>query len=1018
MSVVQVRFPGKVWALLLVAVPIVSGVQLPLRTYTTADGLPRNAVFCIVPDGRGFLWFCTSEGLARFDGKTFDLFGVDQGLPDRVVNDFLETRNGVMLAATNKGLARLDPAAPPGSARQFVTISTRSGKPALRIERLFEDAGGIVWAGALGGLYRLDTAHDVAQLAYLGIGNSDLLVLSFAGDGANGLWIGTNIGLCRRAFDGRIEWFSHGKGSPPAASVNALLLDKGARLWVGTYNGLWLLSRDVQADGRAVFKLYGRSDGLASERIHSFFQSPTGTLWIGTAAGLAELVPAGVGTLRFRSYGSAEGLRGRVVFAIDQSKDGCLWVGVDHGLARISPNGFLRYTEADGMGEIGVTAFAQDLSGQLYAVSNESKGPKLHRIDGVKFDTIRPAYPANLQGSGWGLEQIVLIDRTGEWWFATGEGLIRFPAAKSNDLPHTHARAVYTAKNGLPSSAILRIFEDSHGRIWVSTLRGLVWWSRATGAFHHFAQEEVPGYVSAFAEDRAGNVWIAASAEPSIGQSSRLFRFRQGQIGRVASSGMPDSWIATMFVDQAGRLWIGSSDNGLTRVDNPTAEQVRFGASVQGLSGTGVSAIAEDRWGRIYAATSRGIDRLDPANGGMRHYSSADGLPPSPVAAMTTDREGQIWLGTALGVASFRPAVDSSPVAVPVVIKAVEVNDQPRTISEQQTGGIQLRPNENHLQFHFAAPGAPDNESLRYEYRLKDLNQPWSQPSFVRDVNYSNLPPGKYLLQVRSVIAGDVRGPPAELNFSIEPHFWQRWWFKLLTASLIVALAFGWHRYVLQRRVEIELVRARIAADLHDDLGANLTRIVILSEVVQRHTLSANRQLSLHLAEIADRARGLTDGMSDLVWSVNPLCDDISSLLNRLREFASDVLEPQGIAWSLETTDAVQVLPLSPDRRWHLFLILKEAINNAARHARCTLVVIAFDTANGCARVAITDNGCGLRPVPALDEGGNGLANMRRRAGELHGDLQIQSTSGTGVRVELIFPIRAALRHNKMTRPA
>ncbi|MGC2657520.1 MAG: two-component regulator propeller domain-containing protein, partial [Bryobacteraceae bacterium] len=317
--------------------------------------------------------------------------------------------------------------------------------------------------GGGAGVYRLDTTRDGAHLVYFGIGNSDLLVLSFAGDGAHGLWIGTNVGLCRRAVDGHIEWFSNDRG-PPADSVNALLLDKDTRLWVGTYNGLWLLNQDVQASGRAMFQRYGRREGLASERIHSFFQSSTGDVWIGTAAGLAEF-PAAAGTLRFRNYGSAEGLRGRVVFAINQSKDGSLWVGVDHGLARISKSGFLRYTEADGMGELGVTAFAQDLSGQLYAVSNELRGPELHRLDGRKFDTIRPAYPANLKGSGWGLEQIVLIAHSGEWWFATGEGLIRFPAVKSDELPHTPARAVYTAKKGLPSSAILRIFEDSHSRV-------------------------------------------------------------------------------------------------------------------------------------------------------------------------------------------------------------------------------------------------------------------------------------------------------------------------------------------------------------------------------------------------------------------------------------------------------------------------------------------------------------------------------------------------------------------------
>ena len=385
--------------ILLSTAPAAFGVQLPIRTYTTADGLPRDAVFCIVPDARGFLWLCTSEGLARFDGKEFESFGVSQGLPNPVVGAFIETSHGVMLAATNQGVARMDQAAAPGSPHQFVPIPTNDGKPSMRVEEFFEDGAGTVWAGAVGGIFRVENPAGAARLAFAALGGSSLLVRSFAADGAHGLWIGTNAGLCHRSPNGRVEWFNQGGNSPRLEAVNALLFDRQERLWVGTYSGLWLLEHGSYRAPSAGFKVYGRKAGLASERIHSLFQALDGKVWVGTAAGLSEFQPE---TNRFRTYASEEGLRGRTVFAINESKDGSLWVAVDHGLARIARNGFLRYTLADGLGDLGITAFIEDRGGRLCAISNELRGPRLHFFDGVRFTTIRPAYPARLQGSGWG----------------------------------------------------------------------------------------------------------------------------------------------------------------------------------------------------------------------------------------------------------------------------------------------------------------------------------------------------------------------------------------------------------------------------------------------------------------------------------------------------------------------------------------------------------------------------------------------------------------------------------------
>ncbi len=1010
---------GRDWAgisailLLCATVPVALGTQLPIRTYTTADGLPRNAAYCIVPDSRGFVWLCTTDGLARFDGKTFDLFGVAQGLPSRRVSEFLETKAGLQFASTDHGVVQLDPDAPAGSAHQFFSIPTKDGTPSKRVDELFQDAGGVVWAGTVGGIYRLENANGKARLAFEKIGRmveTSILVGAFSDDGRGGLWVGTNVGLCHRTHDGRFEWFTGRHDPVGEGGVNALLLDKKSNLWVGTLEGLWMANLLNQSE-RPVFHAYREKDGLASQRIHALFQAADGTVWAGTARGISQLQTSPDDIIRFRSYRSDEGLRGRVVFAINETRDGSLWVGVDHGLARIPKSGFLRYSTADGIGELGVTGFIEDREGHFFAVSNEEYGSQLHRLDGARFRSIRPNYPAAMKGAGWGVEQVALVDHTGEWWFAAAGGLIRFPAVAADDLAHTKPLAFYKSKDDLGGGAILRVFEDSSGRIWSFAIPGgLAVWSRSSNSFRRFSKTEFPGYATAFAEDHDGDVWIGSSVEAGMSQSSKLFRLRDGIMEQISLPGNQESWISTLYIDRAGHLWVGTTENGLSKVADPTCEQVEFSGYgvAQGLSSFAVTAIAEDQSGRIYAATPRGVDQLDPASGRIQHYSAADGIPASSIVAMKRDRKGHLWLATALGVASFQPPSESPTLIVPVVFKTVLVNGKPRALREDNALAVELNPDENQLQMQFSAPTAPGNESVRYEYKLNGSVSGWSQPALEGTVNYFNLPPGDYRFEVRSVLAGGLTGPTAQLPFIIKPHFWQRWWFMLLVVAGMGGLAFAWHRHELERRLELERVRARIAADLHDDLGANLTRVVILSEVAQRQTNSDNREVGERLSEIADTARGLADSLSDLVWSINPLRDDVPSLLNRLREFASDVLESQGIAWSLTTSESIEGMPLMPEQRWQLFLIAKEAIHNAARHSGCTSVALQLQAADGWATVSITDDGCGLPREQPAHETGNGLANMRKRAKALGGEVAVGTEPGGGVRVELRFPLESS----------
>ncbi len=984
--------------------------QLAVRTYTTADGLARDAAVCIVPDSQGFLWFCTPEGLSRFDGYGFVNYGPAQGLPHRSVNAFIQTRRGVYLAATDRGLARLDPSAPPGSARKFVTIAG----PML-VDALLEDRAGTVWAGTVGGVYRIadpGSAHPAAQWESLGPADPEM-VSALAEDARGNIWAGTSRGLCRRAVvgngdgngDGSVACFAASPGGLPGdlpeRLVTALAIDRDGKLWAGTLFGLWRISIDGAAP--RVDRKYSTADGMASERVHSIFQSAGGALWVGTAMGVSERV----GEL-FRNWGAGEGLNGRTVLAVNEDHQANLWLGVDHGVARIAHNGFDSFSAAEGIGSRSVTELLER-DAVLYAVSNETSSIDLHRYRDGHFISVRPQYPPSIHYFGWASSQSALLDRTGEWWIATGEGLCRFPRVPFEQLAHTPPKAVYTERDGLAGNDIFRLFEDARGDIWITSLgmHAPTRWERATGQLHRYSLDEVPGHASAYVEDHAGNLWIGFSNDANTGKPNGLVRYHEGKFERFgANDGVPAGWIGDLFVDREGRLWVATADGGLGRADHPTATHPDFAAytTAQGLSSISARRIAEDRWGRIYVATARALDRLDPAKGYIKHYSTADGLAPGMVAAILEDRQGSLWFGNTMGLSRLTPSAEAADAAPAVYVTALNINGEARAIADpgvRSVEGLKLGPDQRNVHIEFVGFG----EALRYQIKLDGAEGTWSPPFAQRSINYASLAPGTYRFQVRAVSPdGVTSAEPAEVSFLIAPPLWRRAWFVTLLACIAVGVGYGAHRYHLARQLELERVRMRIAADLHDDLGASLSRVAILSEIVNRQAGLAQSEPGRRLTEIAETARGLVDSMGDIVWAIDPRRDNMQSLLRRVRQLLSETLEPLGIAWALDTDPELEGLSMAPERRRNVFLMVKEAVYNAARHSHCARVSTTIAVEDGECRVEVRDDGCGI-PDPE-PETGNGLGNMRTRARAIGGTLGIFPAAGGGTVVTMRFPMR------------
>ncbi len=989
------------------------GARLPVHTFTAADGMPRDVAFCVVSDSRGFLWLCTNEGLSWFDGYRFNNYGVEQGLAHRVVNKVLQTSGGTLLAGTDGGLSRLDLT---NGRSPFRTIQNDAPAP-VGIFDLIQDRGGVVWGAGFNGIFRLEHPDNPdARLHYIDLttgkklAGNGLGIKTLATDRDGTLWIGTTEGLARRFRDGRVDW----PAGLPGAQINALLIDHENRLYAGTLHGMWRI--EIQGEGKPLHldRMFTPRDGLASERVHRLYQSPGGTIWVGTAASLSELWIDAQGNERFRNYSAAEGLRGRRVTAITEDAGGNLWVGMDQGLCRISRSGFLAYSEAEGIGDLAIAGLVLARGSGLIAISNHTDHLELHHLEKDRFATVVPFFPPSMHYFGWGWDQIALIDREGAWWIATGEGLLRYPPVAQIDLlAHTPPK-IYDMQNaGLPSNDVFRIFEDSRGDIWISAMEGApVRWHRATNQFERLPRSSFPGLVSAFAEDRAGNVWMGVSNESGTGNPTGLVRYRDGRFEPIFGSGrVTPGWIASMLIDHLGRLWIGMTDKGLEVVTDPAAAEPRVTAFPTRLSSASVRCLAEDAKGRLWAGTARGLDRLDPATGEIRYFNTSHGYPGGGCSALRVDSEGALWAGSPFGLSRFVSGGDGTEGNPPVFLTGLSIEGNAKAGAERfpmEMNLGELMPQQNQLRIEFSSPAAVQGRVIRYEYALEHGGRVTKLLTDQRTIEYPGLSPGRYQFRVSAV---DERGQrsavPAAIVFEILPPVWARWWFLMLAAAVAAAGIHAIYRFRLSKQLELERLRTRIAADLHDDLGTSLSRVAIMSETVRLEMDRRPEESRERLSEIAATARNMVDGMSDLVWSINPRKDDMRSLLRRVREFASGVLEAEGIEWTLEIQNGADGLSLNAEQRRHLFLILKEAIANAAKHARCSSVRIEARITGSRFEVSITDDGRGLREAAG---DGNGLRNMRRRAEILGGSLTIEGLDGT--RILLVFPIHSDSLHS------
>jgi signal transduction histidine kinase/ligand-binding sensor domain-containing protein len=963
-----------------------------VRTWLSDDGLPNNAVNSIAQTRDGFLWLATPNRLARFDGVRFENFSLPgMARNQQLVNCAMTGRDGSLWLGVNRGtIVRLRD----GNAEIFT-----NDLPDLFPQTLTEDAAGAIWI-----TFNRGTACRLSNGIVTRFTESDgwplASVASLTYDKSGRVWFakGGRLGVFR---DGHFETLCQ-------------LPRPTARILGARDGGVWIscgpqLLRFVEG---GELKILGTrdTDSPDSEAM-TMLEDRSGAIWIGTRAnGLFRFANA-----HFENVPVSQ----RQILSLAEDREGNIWVGTaGGGLNRIQPRAIELQEQAGGLPFETVRSICQDAHGAVWAVTVNGL---LIRRDGNEWETI--STNANWPG---GAATCVAADKNGAVWVGTQNRAAY--GWRDGEL------TILRKTNGLTGRATQALLVGKNGDVWIgqSVADALLRWH--DGKLTNIPLPQNGRVIQSIVEDSAGQIWVGTSG-------GRLLRVTGEMVVNETASTTDMPPIRCLCAVPDGTLWIGCSGAGIARFKNG---KFQFVGAEQGLLDDNISELIFDAQGWLWCGSDHGVFKIrvaelnavaDGRANRLRsiRYGRDEGLQSlqaeyghSPGALES--RDGRLWMPMRTGLLVIDPdKLPENLPAAPVLIQRAIVDDRLAAfyggvlpVSNAinlgaESSSLRLDPSHRRLEFDFTALTFAAPHNVFFRYRLHGFDENWTEAGGERRAIYSRLPAGNYRLEVQDCNTSGVWNErAAQLNFSVAPFFWQTWWFRAIAIATFTASVAGIVRYVSYRRLRanlraaeqqaaLERERARIARDIHDDLGNRLTKIMLLSGRAARDETDSNgARRESFVEEISATAQQATDALDEIVWAINPQNDTLPHLINYLGQFAVEFLRAANIRCRVDLPDHPPHKPVPADIRHNLFLIVKESLSNIVRHANATEVLLRFSQNDGSTAVTIEDDGCGF--VENDRDGADGLRNMRERSSEIGADLKVESAPGKGTKIILNIP--------------
>ncbi len=981
----------------------------------------------IFEDSYGFIWFGKVDGLYRYDGYILTRYQHDSddsaSLSCNYVTAIAEDHDGLLWVGTQDGLNKFNPATGKCQRVEY-DPNNRTSLSNNNITVIYFDQSSAMWVGTRGGGMNLTERgatekantndlpfkhyrHDPDNPNSLSDDNVFCIVEDTQANGEI-VWIGTAHGL--NAFHlptQKFRRYFHNPNNPKSLShdqVWSLYDDRTGNLWIGAGSGgLSRLNRNNDSEFR-----FTPFDLGKNVQVSTITKDRSDNLWIGTYHHcLFKLNPKTEELIHFKHDPNAiNSFRAETIYSIIMDRAGTLWVSCQSGIYKYDPQkeklrqyalgSSIPYTP----GYRDLSAICEDRENNLW-IGAWGEGLAKFDLYTEQFKIYSPSVKGrNALRSPW----ITTIHqgRTGLLWIGTVDGLDCFDPQTEVFLHYGHNLADPNDVTKLSSDHISTIYEDSQGALWIGTSRGLDKFNLRTKTFRHYLTDAnnhislIGYYVSAIDEDDSGNLLIGGKG---------LFRLNResGELTRYVHTPADSiSWandvIGCIHRDVNGGLWLATDGNGLFHL--PKDRSPVHLTEANGLPSNYVWGILEDAQGLLWISTFKGMIGLDPNSKAMKRHAVADDWRSNEFrhGVFHKGSSGRFYFGNLRGFVTVLPQfMRDNPYVPPVRITSFRVFNQPiifdRPLSKLEH--IELTHKQNFFSFDFVSLNYTQSEQNQYAYKMEGFHDDWIQSGNEHTALFMNLDAGEYVFRVKASNNDGVWNEEgASVRVIIDPPFWQTSWFRVIVILLFGAILYLLYRYRLLQVLALERLRLRIADDLHDDIGSELSSVALESDLIARR-LSKEKQEQERLLAVGRMIRHAADNLRDVVWIVNPDQDKLQDLVTRMREVAATMLA--GIHYSFRSEGSLATVPLEMEFKRHVLMMFKEALNNIVRHARPTRVEIDVELSTKHLSICVKDNGVGFDV--ATQHCGRGLKSLQSRALAIGGTVEVQSTPGSGTTV-------------------
>ncbi|PZR24699.1 MAG: hypothetical protein DI535_21100 [Citrobacter freundii] len=951
------------------------------RNWDNQSGLPQNTVYDMARDSAGYLWGATEEGLFRFDGAEFTIVNEANtpGLRSNTFYDVMSSGKDLWASSRNTVLR----------IRQKVeqVIDFRNHVRGGWIESIEKDPKNRLWVGTSTGelLYveqdsiRVCPSWDVKEAGTIETLNST----------RKGMFIGTSGGLFTMTDPVSkpiaIQRFQ-------GVQVTSFAKGQNDEIWLGTAKGLFHIGKDTVQ--------YTEENGLKENFISSMFFAKDGKLWVGLRSAGYQILDNGKFVTPVQTRVAFDGVR-----AILPIEENLVWLGTNSsGLVQLKPTLIESAPPETNLAGKIILPVYQHPNGEIW-VGTAGKGISRSFEGKTDIFTQDNGIASNLVLAVYGRKDHIYI--------GTSNGLDRYNITAKKIDKH------FTDRNGLQNNGILCLFNDSRNRLWITTRLGGLHWMGEDEVIHPLPVSVLQGHpnlLCAF-EDRHHNIWLGTRGAGALRVNTRN-EVEQFHVNQK----FPGDIVYAYFEDKEGDLWM-ATEKGLVLYSN---NAFRLFDKESGLFFNEIYRILEDPKGYVWLSGNLGLQRValsellavkHSSSGrirlGVRLFNSLDGMPNSETnggffPAGWAMQDGTLWFPTVQGIAvADHGLIGAESNALNIQVQSLRFGNHEFLTSET----IEIPPGVYNFEVRYTNIDFAKASDIQFHYRLKGLNDEWTQAGNRRVAYFSALAPGEYTFEVKAERYG-YWSPTATLQFKVLPYFYQSNWFKLLVivacmaavALVVMALRRSAKRNIIEQQNIIkaqingqEKERQLISTELHDSINQQLTTAKIYLDFAK-----SNVQMQTELIEKSETmVNAVINDIRTLCHSLTPPgLKDIG-----LKEALDDLLNPYLTVGKLQTHLRYDLEPdkLPEDLQFNLFRITQEQLNNIMRHSEATEVWLDFESNSTGILVSIRDNGKGfdLKKV----QRGLGFNNIKNRLVIYGGKMEIRTAPGKGCTLMLSVPV-------------